>query len=195
MGLHYFHINNNKRSYKLWQTYGILKYCIILKHSLRVFSSSSLKEILPSRVQFQTLFTSICRRISGQPSVVTWDSNFSGSEAVASTASNALGFIADKAGGRAIGTISGHARNVLDMLAGGGHASDLVQLNQGVMANPYLAQIFRGVNFRNFSFSFRLVPLSEDDCDIILDIIKTFRKHALPSGPEGRSNVAISKLS
>lgn len=134
----------------------------------------------------------------GQPNTVSWDT-FQGGQAVVSAASNALGGLQNvaqsvaketasnakfSAGASAVGSISGFGRNMLDFLSGG-PTNDLIQINQGVMPNPYLAQIFRGVDFRNFSFTFRLVPFSERDCDTIFDIIKTFRKWSLPSGPAG----------
>ena len=50
----------------------------------------------------------------------------------------------------------------------------------GKIANPYMTVVFRGVDFRKFSFTFKFTALSEDDCTTINNIIKTFRKHALP---------------
>ncbi len=50
----------------------------------------------------------------------------------------------------------------------------------GKVPNPYLTAVFRGVDFRKFSFTFKFTPLSEEDCEVVTNIIKTFRKHALP---------------
>lgn len=77
-----------------------------------------------------------------------------------------------------------------------GPAGELMQIGAGVIPNPYIAQIFRSVNFRSFDFIFRLVPFSEKDCDTIQEIIKTFRRWALPEGPDGeRSNWNVFKIS
>lgn len=46
--------------------------------------------------------------------------------------------------------------------------------------NPYLTAVFRGVDFRKFSFTFKFTPLTEQDCYVIRDIIKTFRANSLP---------------
>lgn len=47
-------------------------------------------------------------------------------------------------------------------------------------SNPYKAYIFRGVDFRTFSFEFTLAPFSESDCDIIDTIVRKFREHSYP---------------
>lgn len=47
-------------------------------------------------------------------------------------------------------------------------------------SNPYKAYIFRGVDFRTFSFDFTLAPFSESDCDIIDSIVRKFREHSYP---------------
>lgn len=120
----------------------------------------------------------------GQPSTVSWD-QFSGAGALTEVAANGLEGVEGILRNPLAKGVAAFARGGLNKLSGGGPASDLLQINQGVMPNPYLAQIFRGVNFRTFAMSFRLVPLSERDCDTIYEIIKTFRKWALPTGPAG----------
>jgi len=67
----------------------------------------------------------------------------------------------------------------------GGPAGDLASLKTGMLLNPYLAQLFRGVDFRNFQYTFRFVPYSMADCETIKEILTIFRKWALPSGPAG----------
>jgi len=47
--------------------------------------------------------------------------------------------------------------------------------------NPYLTQIFRGVDFRQFEFNFKLYPHSREEASEIYDIIKAFRKASLPA--------------
>lgn len=119
----------------------------------------------------------------GQPSTVSWDT-FRGTEAVTGMASSLLTHLEGRQAKKENpGKIESYILGAMNIF--GGPAGDLMQLGSGAIPNPYLAQIFRGVNFRNFSFTFRLVPLSEEDCETILEIIKTFRKWALPDGPMG----------
>jgi hypothetical protein len=122
----------------------------------------------------------------GQPSTVSWDNSFSGGQAVLGAVSGAKEAVSDiitKMGG-------GGLTNWMSTIAGAvgkytSPASDLTQLKAGMTLNPYLTQLFRNVDLRNFQFTFRLTPFSERDCDTILEIIKIFRRWSLPSGPAG----------
>ena len=59
-------------------------------------------------------------------------------------------------------------------------ASDLMGASAGKIPNPYKTMLFRGVDFRSFVFTFQLVPFTEDDCDLIYNIIQKFREHSYP---------------
>jgi hypothetical protein len=50
------------------------------------------------------------------------------------------------------------------------------------IANPYMAMTFKGIDFRSYSLTFKFTPHSEEESTTIQDIIKEFRKAALPSG-------------
>lgn len=50
----------------------------------------------------------------------------------------------------------------------------------GKIPNPYHTMLFRGVEFRNFSFVFKFTPFTESDCELIDAIINTMRSHAYP---------------
>lgn len=88
---------------------------------------------------------------------------------------------------RGLKTVGSFVSNTLRELqqVTGGPAADLAELKGGMLLNPYLSQIFRGVDFRNFQYTFRFVPYNLADCDLIKEIITIFRKWALPSGPAG----------
>lgn len=64
----------------------------------------------------------------------------------------------------------------------GGNASAFGLMGEvlGKAPNPYVTAIFKGVDFRNFNFTFIFTPLSEADCTLIDNIIKTMRANALP---------------
>lgn len=113
----------------------------------------------------------------GQPNTVSWDS-FQGGQAV-------IGAITQ--GSEALGGPGNFVAKTLKTLQSiaNSPAGDLVQLKTGSLLNPYLAQLFRGVDFRNFQYTFRFVPYSLIDCSTIKNIIMIFRKWALPSGPAG----------
>lgn len=86
-----------------------------------------------------------------------------------------------------------NAGSGLQQIAGGA-ASDLQGLGEqaaGMMLNPYLTQVFRAIDFRNFQYTFRFVPFAPSDCDTILEIINTFRKWALPEGEQGGASVFL----
>lgn len=69
----------------------------------------------------------------------------------------------------------------VSLFGGNVTAEGLIGEVTGKTPNPYLTAVFKGVDFRNFSFVFKFYPFREKDCEIIDDIIKTFRAHALPS--------------
>ena len=50
----------------------------------------------------------------------------------------------------------------------------------GLAANPRKEQIFKGVDFRTFSFEYQLFPRSPEESKRVLDIIQTFKFHAHP---------------
>ena len=55
-----------------------------------------------------------------------------------------------------------------------------VQSNTLVAVNPNTRSIFRQVNLREFSFSFKMIPTSRAETQAIKDIIKTFRTNMYP---------------
>lgn len=71
--------------------------------------------------------------------------------------------------------------------AGGNSISsgDLMGASAGKIPNPYKTMLFRGVDFRSFVFTFQLVPFTEDDCDLIYNIIQKFREHSYPAFSDG----------
>lgn len=50
----------------------------------------------------------------------------------------------------------------------------------GAVPNPFLTAVYRGTDFRSFSFSFNLFPHNEEECELIMQIIQSFREAALP---------------
>jgi hypothetical protein len=51
----------------------------------------------------------------------------------------------------------------------------------GYAFNPQEQQIFEGIEFREYEMTFTFTPISEQEANIVKQIIKTFRKHAAPT--------------
>lgn len=74
---------------------------------------------------------------------------------------------------------------IANKLGGNVSAESLMGATSGAIPNPYLTAVFRGVNFRNFGYTFKFFPFTESDSDRISDIIKVFRGASLPPGSAG----------
>lgn len=74
-------------------------------------------------------------------------------------------------------------------LSGGSEAdaNTLVSLSSKKIKNPYLKMVFRGLNFRNFRYTFRFTPHNQSESKVVHEIIQEFRSAALPSNG-GSSN-------
>jgi hypothetical protein len=138
-----------------------------------------------------------------QPSTVSWDNEkfgFAGNAISKIPMPQAIG------GGGMEGSLGAVGNAITDALAVGSARAlaNLGSVAAGIMGgnvsaeglmgevlgkipNPYLTAVFRGVDFRQFAFTFKFYPFREKDCDTIHEIITAFRKNALPSyaGDEG----------
>lgn len=56
-----------------------------------------------------------------------------------------------------------------------------MELNAGKVKNPYKEQLFKGSDFRNFTFRFNFLPDSIDEAKTILEMIKLLRATMLPA--------------
>lgn len=76
--------------------------------------------------------------------------------------------------------------------AGGGSVSadTLIGVATGKLRNPFLAAVFKGVDFRTFEMGFKFCPYKEKDCDTIDQIIKHFRGSSVPAG-KGADNASM----
>jgi hypothetical protein len=124
----------------------------------------------------------------GQPSTVSWDTEKFGfvggtmAAALRKGSMDAAGTFAnasEKLRGNALANLGSSAAQ---LLGGKVSADGILGEVAGKINNPYLTMVFRGVDFRNFAFTFRFTPFSESDCDTIDQIIKTMRSNALPPG-------------
>jgi len=74
----------------------------------------------------------------------------------------------------------GVAMKLLDSIVGQGGSQQVTQNGFGKIMNPYTEQVFNGVNMRQFSFDWKLVPRNSAETAAIQRIIKTIRSNALP---------------
>lgn len=131
----------------------------------------------------------------GQPNTISWDHQFSGGQAVLGALAGGVDAIKDGLlGSRMAGLTEWMGKALGSVGKYTAPASDLALLKAGVTLNPYITQLFRGVDLRNFQFAFRLTPFSERDCYTIYNIINIFRKWSLPSGPKRRSKFFLYEL-
>lgn len=130
---------------------------------------------------------------ASNPSTMNWDTENMGF--VGNTGIQALKAI--KNGTASSANIEGAARGAVDLVKNNVVANSLSALVQGLggsasaagitgavsgkVANPYMTAIFRGIDFRNFTFTFKFTPITESDCDMIQMILNTFRAHSLPN--------------
>lgn len=124
-----------------------------------------------------------------QPSTVSWDSEkfgFVGGSIAGGLRKNSNASLSDlygKASDKLVSTgLANIGSSAAQLLGGKVSADALMGEIAGKIPNPYLTMVFRGVDFRNFAFTFRFTPFSESDCDTIDQIIKTMRSNALPPG-------------
>lgn len=82
------------------------------------------------------------------------------------------------AGGGATGFMMSALEGVVSM--GGGSANQVTQNAFGRIQNPYVEQVFNGVNMRTFTFNWKLVPRNDGETKKIQAIIKKLRAMSLP---------------
>lgn len=82
-------------------------------------------------------------------------------------------------------SISSRAKFLTGALTGDASAEDMVSATMSQLKNPYLTMVFKGVNFRSFSFQFKFIPFNPGDTNVIYAIMQSFRKNSLPQKNAG----------
>ena len=106
------------------------------------------------------------------------------------------------AGGKLAGAIAGSAGNIgmagvgsmiTKVLGGGAMIGGILgavggaDIQKGLLfgtksaSNPYMEMVFTGIGFRDFSFTFKFMPVSAEEVVDVIEIIKMFRLHSKPS--------------
>ena len=64
-------------------------------------------------------------------------------------------------------------------------ANEIFSSTRGVILNPNVELLFGGIDLRNFSLNYKLVPRNDTEAGIIKQIVDTFRKAMLPNFADG----------
>ena len=64
---------------------------------------------------------------------------------------------------------------------GGGAIQKGIEFGTKQKSNPYMEMVFTGIGFRDFSFTFKFMPVSAEEVVDVIEIIKMFRLHSKPS--------------
>lgn len=64
--------------------------------------------------------------------------------------------------------------------------NDIYSSTRGVILNPNVELLFNGVDLRNFSLNYKLVPRNQKEADNITEIIKIFKRSMLPRTSDGK---------
>jgi len=84
---------------------------------------------------------------------------------------------------RAIRTIAGMT-NITSAAGFDFRLTDILELGSGKVANPNKASLFKGMNFRNFQYSFKFAPKNKIELDRAYAIIYEFKKNMHPERSE-----------
>ncbi len=120
-----------------------------------------------------------------QPATTAWDSEafgFLGAEFTGQRGGGLGGGIMDsmsRGWGQAKANI---ASSVIGKMGGQLSAEAYMGAKNGVIPNPYVTMVFKGVDFRRFQMVFTFAPFTESDCTMIDNIVKTFRANSVPPG-------------
>ena len=95
--------------------------------------------------------------------------------------------IAAGAGTVGLGALAG----VFAGAATGGGVVSGATYSEGLTLNPHLAVLFKGVDFKEHAFAYRLVARNQKESQLIQNIIKSFKYHMHPGYLTGGSNLAF----
>jgi len=124
---------------------------------------------------------------------VSWSEEDTGMLAMAGAAVQQGWEVAKALGGKGNNTdVSGTGAAILTNIAlskGPNQAGNSVA--SGLAANPKKEQVFKGVNFRTFSFDYKFFPRNSGEAANVLDIIKQFKYHMHPEFKDNNNFVYI----
>lgn len=128
---------------------------------------------------------------ASQPSTVSWDSEAfglagryaydKGHGLTGPNLTDAMERVGKELAAGAANSVVKKMYSSLGMDQGGPSIEDVGSAALQQLQNPYLTMVFKGVNFRQFSFQFKFAPFNQSDAAMIYNIIQSFRKNSLPN--------------
>lgn len=142
------------------------------------------------------LKTAIALHIPNQLSInysVEWSEDDTATLAMAGAAVQQGFEIAKALSGKGNNTdVSGTGAAILANIAlSKGPNAGAISAGTGLAANPKKEQVFKGVNFRTFSFDYKFFPRNESEAENILNIIQQFKYHMHPEFKDNNNFVYI----
>jgi hypothetical protein len=139
------------------------------------------------------LKTAIAMHVPNQLQIrygMQWGDEDTGALQMATTASEEL--LAAVSAGSAKG-LSDPAQAIVTNLALSNKGFQAAGLSAatGMASNPKKEQIFKGVDFRSFSFDYQFFPKSAEEAQNVLNIIKTFKFHMHPEFKDNNNFIYI----
>ncbi len=166
-------------SFPVGANFGTLKYPSNVGEG--VFPSciqfSEYKRTSPTTSQPWTTIVMYMPEKISNPSTVSWEGDKTLSAAAINAISNGdyMGAVGSFGKSSAVQIFKNSLGSYADASLAGLHVAE----------NPYITMMFKGVDQREFSFSFKLFPHSFEECHNIHDIVTAFRSAAYPTGDAG----------
>ena len=96
---------------------------------------------------------------------------------ITGTTTALAGVAAATAAGAIFGSVMGAGAGVVGLAKVGVGAGK----KAGLAINPHMAVLFKGVGFKEHTFSFKFIPRDQDESDDIQELCREFRYHMLPT--------------
>lgn len=132
----------------------------------------------------QTIALNIPNNLSTRYSVTYQDEDMLAQTAALNFASDIASFVTDSGNKQSfeekLSKTGGGARDALAALALGATGNGFASAATGLTANPKKEQVFKGVDFRTFSFEYVFAPRNAAESIAVDNIIKAFKFHMHP---------------
>ena len=104
------------------------------------------------------------------------------STAYAQSYTNVESLLGDVDTSSTVGVVKGLVQGAVKGIAKGvgQSATQAMGLQMGLAVNPHMAVLFQGTEFRSHQFAYKLTALSQEDAQVIQEIVKAFKYFSAP---------------